>query len=45
MGLLRRNARDRMAFDSFFNHPFLKGHPEPAPVPAPPAPACPLPGE
>lgn len=25
MGLLRRNARDRMAFDEFFNHRFLHG--------------------
>lgn len=24
MGLLRRNARDRMDFDHFFCHPFLK---------------------
>ncbi|KOC67118.1 Serine/threonine-protein kinase ULK2 [Habropoda laboriosa] len=25
MGLLRRNARDRMPFDEFFGHPFLQG--------------------
>lgn len=25
MGLLRRNARDRMPFDEFFRHPFLQG--------------------
>ncbi|XP_014231432.1 serine/threonine-protein kinase ULK2 [Trichogramma pretiosum] len=25
MSLLRRNARDRMPFDEFFNHPFLQG--------------------
>ena len=25
MGLLRRNARDRMLFDEFFSHPFLQG--------------------
>ena len=24
LGLLRRNARDRMSFDEFFNHPFLQ---------------------
>lgn len=24
MGLLRRNAKDRMAFEVFFNHPFLQ---------------------
>ncbi|KAF4527920.1 hypothetical protein B566_EDAN011311 [Ephemera danica] len=27
MGLLRRNARDRMDFDHFFSHPFLKKGP------------------
>ncbi|XP_058803342.1 serine/threonine-protein kinase ULK2 isoform X3 [Phymastichus coffea] len=33
MGLLRRNARDRMPFDEFFNHPFLQGPREnPSPV-------------
>ena len=25
-GLLRRDAKDRMAFDEFFNHPFINGH-------------------
>ncbi|XP_049863431.1 serine/threonine-protein kinase unc-51 isoform X1 [Schistocerca gregaria] len=46
MGLLRRNARDRMNFDTFFNHPFLKRHSEPVPTPAPPPPpSCTLPGE
>ena len=35
MGLLRRNARDRMPFDEFFGHPFLQGSREsPSPVPA-----------
>ncbi|XP_024941837.1 serine/threonine-protein kinase unc-51 [Cephus cinctus] len=35
MGLLRRNARDRMPFDEFFGHPFLQGPREsPSPVPA-----------
>ncbi|XP_029050091.1 serine/threonine-protein kinase unc-51 isoform X3 [Osmia bicornis bicornis] len=35
MGLLRRNARDRMPFDEFFGHPFLQGTREsPSPVPA-----------
>lgn len=37
MGLLRRNAKDRMPFDEFFNHPFLQGpreSPSPSPVPA-----------
>lgn len=29
MGLLRRNAKDRMPFDVFFNHPFLR---PPSPV-------------
>lgn len=34
MGLLRRNARDRMPFDEFFGHPFLQGAREsPSPVP------------
>jgi serine/threonine-protein kinase ULK/ATG1 len=34
MGLLRRNARDRMPFDEFFSHPFLQGPREsPSPVP------------
>lgn len=28
MGLLKRNARDRMNFETFFNHKFLK-RPEP----------------
>lgn len=28
LGLLRRNARDRMSFDVFFSHPFLQ-RPEP----------------
>ncbi|XP_076386792.1 serine/threonine-protein kinase unc-51-like protein Atg1 isoform X3 [Megachile rotundata] len=35
MGLLRRNARDRMPFDEFFGHAFLQGTREsPSPVPA-----------
>ncbi|XP_043495874.1 serine/threonine-protein kinase ULK2 isoform X3 [Polistes fuscatus] len=35
LGLLRRNARDRMPFDEFFGHPFLQGAREsPSPVPA-----------
>ncbi|GLV40791.1 Autophagy-related 1 [Carabus blaptoides fortunei] len=34
MGLLRRNARDRMSFDVFFNHPFLQ-RPEPPPSSSP----------
>ncbi|XP_066997912.1 serine/threonine-protein kinase unc-51 isoform X2 [Anabrus simplex] len=43
LGLLRRNARDRMPFDSFFNHPFLQRLPEPvSSAPTPPA-SCPLP--
>ncbi|KAG7208922.1 hypothetical protein KM043_015101 [Ampulex compressa] len=34
MGLLRRNARDRMPFDEFFGHAFLQGSREsPSPVP------------
>ncbi|GAB0093858.1 Serine/threonine-protein kinase Unc-51 [Sergentomyia squamirostris] len=40
MGLLRRNAKDRMTFDRFFNHPFLQ-RPQtpqtpkaPSPIPA-----------
>ncbi|KAJ9599082.1 hypothetical protein L9F63_010419, partial [Diploptera punctata] len=43
LGLLRRNARDRIPFDSFFNHPFLKRRPEPVPTQS--SPSCPLPGE
>ncbi|PSN54418.1 hypothetical protein C0J52_10975 [Blattella germanica] len=42
--LLRRNARDRIPFDSFFNHPFLQWRPEPVP-PQSSSPSCPLPGE
>lgn len=36
MGLLRREATDRMDFDQFFGHPFLMGvreSPSPSPVP------------
>ncbi|XP_043673784.1 serine/threonine-protein kinase unc-51 [Vespula pensylvanica] len=34
LGLLRRNAKDRMPFDEFFGHPFLQGAREsPSPVP------------
>lgn len=36
MGLLRREATDRMDFDEFFGHPFLTGvreSPSPSPVP------------
>ncbi|OAD58297.1 Serine/threonine-protein kinase ULK2 [Eufriesea mexicana] len=32
MGLLRRNARDRMPFDEFFGHPFLQAVPEGGPA-------------
>ncbi|XP_066595894.1 serine/threonine-protein kinase unc-51 [Prorops nasuta] len=33
MGLLRRNAKDRMPFDEFFGHPFLQGIKEdPSPI-------------
>ena len=39
LGLLRRNARDRIPFDSFFNHPFLQRRPEP--IPAQSSPSCP----
>ncbi|KDQ97270.1 serine/threonine-protein kinase unc-51 [Zootermopsis nevadensis] len=42
-GLLRRNACDRIPFDSFFNHPFLQRRPVPTPPRSPPS--CPLPGE
>ncbi|XP_034240338.1 serine/threonine-protein kinase unc-51 isoform X2 [Thrips palmi] len=38
LGLLRRNARERMTFDSFFTHPFLQREAEPTPAP-------PMPGE
>lgn len=41
-GLLRRNACDRIPFDSFFNHPFLQRRPVPTPPRSPPS--CPLPG-
>lgn len=35
-GLLRRNAKDRMEFDDFFNHPFIrKSHPPPTTPPLP----------
>lgn len=34
MGLLRRNAKDRMPFDEFFSHPFLQGpRQSPSPIP------------
>ncbi|XP_076653764.1 serine/threonine-protein kinase unc-51-like protein Atg1 isoform X2 [Halictus rubicundus] len=41
MGLLRRNARDRIPFDEFFGHAFLQGarespSPVPTELPAPP---------
>lgn len=40
MGLLRRNARDRMPFDEFFGHPFLQAAREsPVPVELPASPA------
>lgn len=32
MGLLRRNAKDRMPFDTFFNHQFLQ-RPQTPPTP------------
>ncbi|XP_043472706.1 serine/threonine-protein kinase unc-51 isoform X1 [Leptopilina heterotoma] len=41
LGLLRRNARDRMSFDEFFNHSFLQGPREnqsPVPVELPASP-------
>ncbi|XP_069694991.1 serine/threonine-protein kinase unc-51 isoform X1 [Periplaneta americana] len=41
VGLLRRNARDRMPFDSFFTHPFLQRCPETHAPRSPPS--CPLP--
>ena len=34
LGLLRRNARERMPFDSFFSHPFLQREAEPVPAPS-----------
>lgn len=35
-GLLRRNAKDRMEFDDFFNHQFIrKSHPPPSTPPLP----------
>ncbi|KAK0131831.1 Serine/threonine-protein kinase ULK1 [Merluccius polli] len=36
LGLLKRNHKDRMTFDEFFNHPFLESSPSPkksSPVP------------
>lgn len=30
--MLRRNAKDRMEFDEFFNHPFLRGYPAGVPT-------------
>uniref|UniRef100_A0A1B0CSK6 Protein kinase domain-containing protein n=3 Tax=Lutzomyia longipalpis TaxID=7200 RepID=A0A1B0CSK6_LUTLO len=40
MGLLRRNAKDRMSFDRFFNHPFLQrpATPQTPKAPSPPSP-------
>jgi len=43
LGLLRRNARDRIPFDNFFSHPFLQRHTEPTP-PRSPA-SCPMSGD
>ncbi|GLH12876.1 cGMP-dependent protein kinase, isozyme 1 [Gryllus bimaculatus] len=37
LGLLRRNARDRMPFDCFFNHPFLQRRAEATPASVPPS--------
>jgi hypothetical protein len=42
LGLLRRNARDRIPFDRFFSHPFLQRRPETSQPQLPPS--CPLPG-
>jgi serine/threonine-protein kinase ULK/ATG1 len=40
LGLLKRNAKDRLEFDVFFNHPFIRAAPErtvsPQPTPTPP---------
>ena len=52
LGLLKRNARDRMSFETFFNHPFIRNH-RPGDVSTPsmkqttgvPTPAVPVPGQ
>ncbi|XP_034943488.1 serine/threonine-protein kinase unc-51 [Chelonus insularis] len=41
LGLLRRNAKDRMPFDEFFNHSFLHGAQESPPLPFAELPASP----
>jgi hypothetical protein len=38
MGLLRRDARDRMDFETFFGHPFIKVTVPASPPPPPPPP-------
>jgi len=38
MGLLKRNAADRLDFDAFFNHPFIRPPPPPLDPPSPPPP-------
>jgi serine/threonine-protein kinase ULK/ATG1 len=44
MGLLRRDARDRIDFDTFFNHAFIKvaAASPPPPPPPPPPPSHPI---
>lgn len=34
-GLLKRNPKDRISFDNFFDHPFLKMKPPPVTMPSP----------
>lgn len=34
-GLLKRNPKDRISFETFFDHPFLKMKPQPATMPSP----------
>lgn len=34
-GLLKRNPKDRISFENFFDHPFLKMKPPPVTMPSP----------
>lgn len=35
LGLLKRNPKDRISFETFFDHPFLKMKPPPVTIPSP----------
>jgi len=35
LGLLKRNPKDRISFEAFYDHPFLKMKPPPVTIPSP----------